>query len=79
MSNEMMTNKSHKFNRNWQGQWLLAAARGCVKTPRRPDTPEKWRSHFRYGAFLFSVKVIRTAFSFFKMTESEFSHSLAIC
>jgi hypothetical protein len=50
-----------------------------VKTPRRPDAPKKRRSHFRYGAFLFSVKVIRTTFSFFKMTESEFSHSLAFC
>jgi hypothetical protein len=53
-------------------------SRGCVKTPRRPDAPKKRRSHFRYGAFLFSVKVIRTAFSFFKMTESEFSHSLSL-
>jgi hypothetical protein len=53
-------------------------SRGCVKTPRRPDAPKKRRSHFRYGAFLFSVKVIRTTFSFFKMTESEFSHSLSL-
>jgi hypothetical protein len=54
-------------------------SRACVKTPRQPDAPKKRRLHFRYDAFLFSVKVIRTAFSFFKMTESEFSHRLSRC
>jgi len=58
---------------------LLAAARGCVKTPRASNMAKNRRSHFGYGAFLFLGRVIRTTFSFFKIVFSEFSHSLAIC
>ena len=55
----------------------LAAARARVKTPGSLDSRKKQCSHFRYNAFLFAARVIRTTFSFFKFVCLEFSHRLA--
>src|SRR5438105_2590691 len=50
--------------------------RGCVKTPRATNSSKNRRSHFGYNAFLLPARLIRPTFSSFKMSESEFSHSL---
>ena len=53
--------------------------RACVPPPGRPRRQKKRRSHFGYGAFLFSAGVSRTTFLFFKSPLSEFSHRLSMC
>ena len=53
-------------------------ARGCVKTRHATNSGKNRRSQFGYGAFLFTSRVIRILFSFFKIVFSEFSHSLAL-